>query len=98
MIAESLKLSVAADADLATSFDQLGILGGKAREYKFVFARPDGAPARVIIPRERFCALASGGRLRIEPGLGASGSGAAEERPAAIEATPVPWPKASAAE
>ena len=41
-------------------------------------------PTRAIIPRQRFCALASGGRLVAEPSPGASASGAAQEPPAAI--------------
>jgi hypothetical protein len=42
-------------------------------------------PAPAIIPRQRFCALASGGRLVAEPNRGGSGSGPAQEPPAAID-------------
>ena len=42
-------------------------------------------PTRAIIPRQRFCALAGGGRLVAEPSPGASASGVAEAPPAAID-------------
>jgi hypothetical protein len=41
--------------------------------------------ARTTIPRERFCALASGGKLVVEPGRDASAGGSAEGPPAAID-------------
>ena len=41
--------------------------------------------ARTTIPRERFCALASGGRLVVEPGRDASAGGSAQGPPAAID-------------
>ncbi len=44
-------------------------------------------PARAIIPRERFCALASGGRLVAEPSRDAPAGGEAAEPPAAFAFT-----------
>jgi len=42
-------------------------------------------PSPTIIPRERFCALASGGKLVAEPGRAASAGEAAEEPLAAVD-------------
>jgi hypothetical protein len=49
-------------------------------------ARAGTAPARAIIPRERFCALASGGSLVAEPSRGVSTEAAPPEPPAAVAA------------
>jgi hypothetical protein len=43
------------------------------------------APARALIPRERFCALAEGGRLVAEATRGAAAAEGAPEAPAAFE-------------
>jgi hypothetical protein len=56
------------------------------------------APARAIIPRERFCALASGGSLVVEPGRDASANAAARELPGAVEITAMDGAKALIAE
>ena len=49
VIAESLEFSVAADEDLATVLDDLGVFGGEAREDMFVFAEPSFAAASLGI-------------------------------------------------
>ena len=56
------------------------------------------APARAIIPRERFCALASGGSLIAEPGRGVSTDAAAGDPQAALEITAMDGAKALIAE
>ena len=56
------------------------------------------APARAIIPRERFCALASGGSLIVEPGRGVSTDAAAGEPQATVEITAMDGAKALIAE
>ncbi len=56
------------------------------------------APARAIIPRERFCALASGGSLIAEPGRGVSTDAAAGEPQAAVEIAAMDGAKALIAE
>ena len=56
------------------------------------------APARAIIPRERFCALASGGSLVAEPGRGVSTDAAAAEPQAAVEIAAMDGAKALIAE
>jgi hypothetical protein len=56
------------------------------------------APARAIIPRERFCALASGGSLVAEPSRDASTDGAAQGPPAAIDLVAMDWAKTLIAE
>ena len=55
-------------------------------------------PARAITPRERFCALASGGSLVAEPGRGVSTDAAAEEQQAAVEIAAMDGAKALIAE
>jgi hypothetical protein len=56
------------------------------------------APAGAIIPRERFCALASGGSLIVEPGRGVSTDAAAREPLATVEVTAMDGAKALIAE
>lgn len=56
------------------------------------------APARAIIPRERFCALASGGRLVAEREGDASTNASARELPAAVEISAMDGAKALIAE
>ncbi len=56
------------------------------------------APARAIIPRERFCALASGGSLIVEPGRGVSTDAATGEPQATVEITAMDGAKALIAE
>ena len=52
------------------------------------------APAGAIIPRERFCALARGGSLIVEPGRGVSTGAAAGEPQAVVEVTAMDGAKA----
>ena len=56
------------------------------------------APAGAIIPRERFCALARGGSLIVEPGRGVSTGAAAGEPQAAVEIAAMDGAKALIAE
>src|SRR5215472_3295859 len=49
VIAESLELTVAANADLAAGPDELGVLRSEARKGEFVLARPDAAAARAVV-------------------------------------------------